>query len=74
MNPKAPCKGCAERTADPNCHSPERCEKWAEYYKACQVLREARAEYGRTWCYKSGRDKNITQKLKERQRKRMSTR
>ena len=33
----SPCKGCTDRKADPNCHTPERCDKWAKYLKQKQL-------------------------------------
>ena len=34
--------------------------------------RDARAQYANTWAYESGRERNTTQKLKNRQRQRSS--
>lgn len=32
----SPCKGCENRTVEPNCHNPDRCEKWAEFQRIHQ--------------------------------------
>ena len=64
---KSPCRDCLKRK--PGCHDPEKCELWAAYAAACEAVREKRAEYARTWCYESGRDRNRTRRLKERQRR-----
>ena len=39
-----PCRGCKERTVEPNCHDEARCEKWAGYCAQKRREQEARAE------------------------------
>lgn len=41
MTPKlSPCKGCPDRTVEPNCHT--NCEKYLEQVKEYEVIREGR--------------------------------
>ena len=39
-----PCRGCQDRTLDPNCHDAARCEKWAAFEEKKRQEREARKE------------------------------
>lgn len=70
MSPSSPCRDCPDRAVEPNCHDPERCPKWAEYAAYWEAVRAARAQYAKTWAYESGRERNTTQKLRDRQRQR----
>ena len=72
MKAMSPCFDCPNRA--PGCHDPEKCQPWAEYFAACQKLRDARTDYAKTWTYESGRDRNRTMMLKHKQRIRSSNR
>ena len=39
---ESPCKGCTNRTVEPNCHNPDICDKWAAYWKEYQEYQKAR--------------------------------
>lgn len=41
---ECPCKGCKDRTLDPNCHHADRCERWAAYEERKRQACEARKE------------------------------
>ena len=41
MSPSSPCRDCPDRTVDPNCHDPERCERCA-YCRATKEITEPR--------------------------------
>lgn len=62
--PKAPCKGCPDRTVDPRCQDPERCERWAAYAAELEKVRDARQAYVKTWAAESGRERARIAKLK----------
>lgn len=66
---KSPCKDCPDRTVEPNCHDPERCQKWAEHAAYWTAVRAAREKYAHTWAYESGREKARTMMLKHKQRR-----
>lgn len=36
------CYGCSKRTAEPNCHHPDRCEYWARHMERQNKKYEAR--------------------------------
>lgn len=46
MRTISPCKGCAERSVEPNCHNPDICQKWAEW---CEIHNKEKNDefYGR---------------------------
>lgn len=33
----SPCKGCTNRSADPNCHNVNNCQAWADYITALNI-------------------------------------
>lgn len=40
-----PCKSCPDRTLEPNCHHPDRCEKWKKHEEQRQKVYAERAMY-----------------------------
>lgn len=40
--PQGPCKGCNDRSVEPNCHNAAICEKWAEFQREKEEDRKLR--------------------------------
>ncbi len=36
---QSPCKGCEDRTVEPNCHNPEICQKWKAFREKLEAER-----------------------------------
>lgn len=41
---RCPCHGCKERVAEPNCHDPKRCARWAIYAQKNEERKAAKRE------------------------------
>lgn len=54
------CQGCDKRTIEPNCHHPDRCEKWAEFETKKQARYKARADMAMLDAVRVSYDKGST--------------
>ena len=45
----SPCRGCTERSIEPNCHNSEICEKWAIYEAKMNEDRAKLAKYHKSY-------------------------